>query len=190
MVLSTKQQKFVNFYLGEANGNATKAALMAGFSRSQAGSYAWRLREKPAVKALIAQRLEESALKAREVLHRLSEQATASMEDFISFDAERKPFVDLNKAAERGKLHLAKQIVLRRDGSVRVELVDTQAALALLGKYHRLFTERVMLADSGPVEIRYVNDWRPSPQTATASRCPPEGEGLKTPITTAFLPFP
>ncbi len=158
MGLTQKQQLFCEYYLGEAKGNIRKAARLAGYASSS--DHAYKLLRAPAIRAFIDARLAPLALKTDGVLRLLSEQASASLSDFVSFGEDGAVRLDLEKAERRGKLHLVKKLTLRPDGTVSIELVDTQGALALLGKYHRLFTERVELAQTGPVEIRYVNDWR------------------------------
>jgi len=139
--LTGKQLAFVNFYLGEANFNATEAARLAGYK----GSYG-SLRvigheniTKLNIKQAIAARMEQIAMPANEVLVRLSEQARGSIEDLLDVEGY---FIrdDLKKAKERGKLNLIKKITFNDFGGVKsFELHDPQAALVHLGKHHRLF---------------------------------------------------
>lgn len=51
--------------------------------------------------------------------------------------------IDLQQAAERGKLHLVKKYSLSKDGAVSLELYDAQAALGKLGENQRLFGKNV-----------------------------------------------
>lgn len=51
--------------------------------------------------------------------------------------------LDLLEAGKRGKIGLIKKYTIDDKGKVSIELYDAQAALALLGKHHKLFTEKV-----------------------------------------------
>lgn len=139
MALTKKQQAFVEHYLRE--WNATRAAVLAGYSEKTARSIGSENLTKPDIAAAIQARLDELKMSADEVLLRLADQARATMDDFI--DPERKD-VDLVRAAERGKLHLVKKFS-RSTGKVEtvtIELHDAQAALVQLGRHHKLFTDR------------------------------------------------
>lgn len=172
--LTNKQQAFIEHYL--TCWNATEAARRA--------SYAYPNVEgpknlvKPSIAAIIRQRLAEFKMGADEVLARLSDQARGSLDDFIDVSEpghgiegatdviEAKAIaggwkLNLVKAEQRGKLHLLKKIKSGQWGP-EIELYDAQAALALLGRHHKLFTD--MVEHGGKVEVEYVNDWRQSPE--------------------------
>ena len=139
MALTKKQQAFVEHYLRE--WNATRAAVLAGYSEKTARSIGSENLTKPDIAAAIQARLDELKMSADEVLLRLADQARATMDDFI--DPERGE-VDLARAAARGKLHLVKKFS-RSTGKVEtvtIELHDAQAALVQLGRHHKLFTDR------------------------------------------------
>ena len=74
---------------------------------------------------------------ADEVLERLTEQARASLDDFL--DGHE---IDFDKAREAGKMHLLKSVSWTKYGP-RIEVCDQHAALVDLGKYHKLFVDRV-----------------------------------------------
>lgn len=105
------------------------------------------------IKAAIQERLAERKLSANEVLDKLSDQARGDMGDFL--DITPMGFVvDLDKAVQAGKTHLIKRIrqhtvtTVMKDGTeneshtIEFELYDAQAALGLLGKHHKLFTDQ------------------------------------------------
>jgi hypothetical protein len=78
------------------------------------------------------------------------------MEDFVDPSSTT---LDLVKAHRTGKLHLIKKIkvtTITKDDSqvetVEFELHDSQSALVHLGKYHKLFTDKLSL--DGDVTIR------------------------------------
>jgi phage terminase small subunit len=150
MALSLKQQLFVEAYLGEAKGNATEAARVAGYKNPRiSGS---ENLTKPAILARISERVSEAAMPANEVLRLLSEQAFGSLEDFLDLgtpDArypqalQGKVKVDIRKAAQAGKLRLLKTYKDSPKDGIEITLHDPQAALVHLGRHHKLFTDKV-----------------------------------------------
>jgi hypothetical protein len=151
-----KRRLFVEFYLGVANGNASKAARMAGYADPNTGI---RLLRRPEIRALIESRVSAAAMATDKALSLLSQQAEGSMGDFVTFDTAGKPHIDLKKAEARGKLHLVRKLRRSADGAIEIELYSAQTALARLVRYFMLF--KAEAADTEPVEIVYVNDWRP-----------------------------
>lgn len=141
-----RQALFVHYYLGQAQGNATLAAKLAGFSEK----HVTNLLRNPAIAAKIEAKLGEAGLSGDEILARLSDQATGSYEHFLTveqevdprtkepvFDAKGEPVlnarIDLAKAAKLGKLHLIKKLVPHNKYGLIPELYDAQAALVRLG---------------------------------------------------------
>jgi hypothetical protein len=161
--LTAKQRDFVEQYL--LCLNATEAARRAGYTHpnKQGPANLVKLGIQAAVSAGFALR----AMPADEVLARLADMARGSADDFVTIyesplhdvtgqpiiDKEGQPIVryfpslDLEKARERGMLHLIKKVSYTAHGP-SVELYDAQAALALLAKHHALLVER--LEHSGP----------------------------------------
>lgn len=154
--LTLKQRLFVEAYLGETRGNATEAARIAGYKGNDVtlGQVGAENLKKPQIEKLLSSRVEEAAMSADEVLKLLSDHARASLADFLTFPENgRAPFVDLEKAQRLGKLHLVKKIDTHElTGTVKsIQLHDSQSALALLGKHHRLFIDEQK--HSGELEI-------------------------------------
>jgi phage terminase small subunit len=157
--LTAKQRAFVDAYLSCLN--ATEAARRAGYSEKTAHAIGWENLRKPEIEVEIKAGLAERSMSAEEVVARLADHARASADDFISIyesplhditgkpvlDTEGKPIVryfpslNIEKARERGMLHLVKKVAYTAHGP-SVELYDAQAALTLLGKHHGLFVER------------------------------------------------
>ncbi len=138
--LTTKQRFFVEHYL--ATLNATEAARRAGYKGDDnvlavIGSKNIR---KPKIRAEIDSRLAEAAMSADEVLYRLTLQAQSDFGEFLKLNEDGSWAFDFEKIKAHG--HLVKKVGYSKDG-VRVELHDAQSALALLGKYHKLFTDRI-----------------------------------------------
>lgn len=143
MALNYKQQAFVEYYL--TAWNATEAARLAGYKHPHVQGA--RLLSDIRVRAAIDERLRQLSMGADEVLARLSQHASASMEDFIDY-SWGVPRIDLQKAATAGKLHLIKKLSYDKEGRLSgIELHDSQSALVQIGRYHKLFTDKVAVVD-------------------------------------------
>lgn len=156
--LRKKQQIFVNEYV--KCWNASEAARKAGYSVRSAGSIGHELLKKPEIDAEIRRKLEESAMSADEVLQRLGKQARGSHESWIKVGDDGKIYFDFSSKEARQNLDLIKKIKTRRTITrgeeeetetewVEVELYDSQRALELIGKHHKIFTENVDLTTKG-----------------------------------------
>jgi len=135
--LSTKRRVFVEEYLKCWNG--AEAARRAGYSERTAdrqGSYLLSLVE---IQAYVQRRIREKAMGADEVLLRLGEQARGEVASYLDTSGR----VDLDRLLADGKGHLVKGTKWDRQGNLVVEFYDAQAALALLGRHHRLFVDQV-----------------------------------------------
>lgn len=147
---SRRERAFVSIYLAQApQFNGAEAARQAGYAPKSARVTASKLLAKPNIQAIVQEHLDRLKANADEVLMGLAEHARGSMADFVSFDKRGKPKIDLNQAAERGKLHLVKKIkITEKHGNIteyttEIELYDAQAAKIALGKNLRLFTEKI-----------------------------------------------
>ena len=145
MALTQKQQLFIDHYL--AGESAVRAAELAGYT----GEYASlrvsgsRLLTSANIKQAIAERLRDSAMPAQEVLARLSQIARGSMDDFVKFDANGNPTVDLQQAKERGALPLVKRISVTKAGKVSLELYSAFDALTQLARHYSLFHDELIV---------------------------------------------
>ncbi|NLD44166.1 MAG: terminase small subunit [Chloroflexi bacterium] len=133
--LNAKRQAFVAEYL--RCWNASEAARRAGYRHPmQYGSYLINLE---VVAQEIRARLAEKAMSADEVLTRLAEQARAEYAQYLTDDGK----IDLQAVIDDGKAHLIKSMKRDRGGNLVVEFYDAQAALALIGRHLKLFTDNV-----------------------------------------------
>jgi phage terminase small subunit len=143
--LTFKQRAFIEYYL--TSWNAAEAARLAGYSEKSARVIGPENLTKPAVRSEIDRRLQAMSMSADEVLVRLSQQASSTMADFIDVEWGI-PKINLKKAAAAGKLHLLKKVSYDKEGRLSgIELHDSQSALIQLGRYHKLFTDRVAVVD-------------------------------------------
>jgi phage terminase small subunit len=123
--LTQKQRLFVEAYIGVAAGNAREAARAAGYSGddnalSQRG---FELVRNPKIAELIGVRVQEAVMGANDVLSELSAIAKADWQNFLEIRRDK-------------------------DGEIiaaTLRLGDKIKSLELLGKYHKLFSERLGL---------------------------------------------
>lgn len=154
--LTTKQKRFVDEYVGGANGNATQAAKRAGYSEKTARSVGHENLTKPDIQAAITERLDQLAMPAGEVLARLADISRGSLLDFMEILPGGSWRLDLEKAAREGKLHLLHEVSEGQYGP-KIKLHDPLTALGLLGRRHGLFVDRQEHSGPGgapiPVEM-------------------------------------
>lgn len=167
--LTDKQHAFIEHYL--TCWNATQAAILAGYSEKSARKQGSRMSTNVDIQAAIAARLSELKMSADEALTRLASHARGSLAPFLRRDIDGDLYgFDLS---ETQPLHLIKKasITRRRQKdeakdeivtveTVTIELYDAQAALALLGKHHRLFTDQV--EQYGSITIQVIHDDDPA----------------------------
>jgi phage terminase small subunit len=132
---------FVEEYL--SNGfNASKAARAAKYGAASSGGYSnigSSVLKRTKIRELVARRIAERALSADEILARYREVAEASIEDFI-VEIEDETGLgtiitpSLRKAIEAGKVHLAKELKVNKDGEVTIKLRDQDHALDQLAR--------------------------------------------------------
>lgn len=158
MTVTNKRRRFIDEYLKDCN--ATQAAIRAGYAEKGSRVTGHRLLTDANISEEIKRRLDEKSMKADEVIQRLTDMARSDMGDFMTIEGVAH-YLDLEKAKELGLTHLIKKVKDRvvmtsnKDGedtethNIEVELYDAQAALALLGRYHKLFTDNVDLTSGG-----------------------------------------
>ncbi len=143
MALNNRQKTFVHEYL--KCFNATKSALLAGYSQKTAYAIGHENLNKVEIKSAIEKALEQSAMSANEVLMRLASQARSEYSKYI-LDNGR---VDLKSLLADNKGHLIKSVKMTSDG-VQVEFFNSQLALTTLAKRHGLLSDRL--------EVRIENE--------------------------------
>ncbi len=161
--LNKKQKLFVENYL--RLWQAAPAARAAGYKDSKSiYEVARRLLRKPEIQAEISRRVAEVTMSANEVLLRLADQARGNFRPFVKISEDGFVYFDFSNPEAADHLHLVKKIETKRtrrvegrgqdaeaweDEWVRVELVDSRAALALLARHHKLLTDRVDTTTNG-----------------------------------------
>ncbi len=132
--MTPKQQKFCDEYL--ISGNATDAAIKAGYSPKTAYSIGNENLKKPEIRAYIDEQLE-----------RLHDEKTADAREVLEYLT----------AVMRGE-HKEQTLQLIGDGVQKISNIDVQAkdrikAAELLGKRYSLFTNKTEISGSVPVTI-------------------------------------
>jgi phage terminase small subunit len=160
MALTPRYKAFVAEYLACFNG--AEAARRVGYSPKSAYQHAWRMLKNVEVLEALKAGLSERAMPSEEVLARLAAQARGTWSPFIRITPEGHVEFDFTNGEAANNMHLVKKIHTKRKQLVElgtggkgkpadvwehewveVELYDSQAALALIGKYHKLFTEKI-----------------------------------------------
>lgn len=138
--LTAKQILFIDAYIANG-GNGVQAARSAGYQGNDAtlAQVAYENLRKPEIRDEIDRRLKQF-MSADEVLYRLSEIANADLGDMLDEDGR----IDLKKAKEMRRTRFLKSFKLKRGATdeIAFEQYSRVEALELLGKHHKLFTEK------------------------------------------------
>lgn len=137
-----KQQMFIQFFAETLN--RTKAAVLAGYSPKTAYAIGSALLKKVEIKAAVDALLAEKVMGANEVLVRLAGHARGDMSDFAMIETA-------SDIQNHEQSHLIKKYKKKRryfkddeyEDTIELELYDAQAALVHIGKYHKLFADRI-----------------------------------------------
>lgn len=139
--------------------DATQAAIRAGYAPRSAKNAMGRAMKDPAFRALLedlmASRRRQNIATADRVLEELTRMGTANIVDL--FDGEGVPIPPHELPREVAAA--VEDVAVESKGgefSYRYKFGSKKAALDLLGKYHKLWTERIALGgddQSGPVQV-------------------------------------
>lgn len=147
------QQNFVYQYITCWNG--TKAAIAAGYSEKTARFQASRLLTNVNIKAAIDEALEQSAMSAREVLARLSQEAAGDISDFLDESGNvvltDRPTQLIKRFTQKKTTRTADDFEVEYTTTI-IELYDAQAAKVHLGKYHGLFVDKSEIEHRGTLQ--------------------------------------
>lgn len=181
-VLTARQAAFVREYC--LCGNATQAAIRAGYSSKNAGTMGYVALRHPkvarAIEKRLAHMLSAADTKAQEVLLETKALALSSIEHYVISDDGQ---VTLAEGAPPNALSairtVKKKTRIDRDGSVtydvEVQLWDKPGALKLMGKHAgiKAFFDKVEISgpDGGPIPITEIRNVIVDPAA------PPESHG-------------
>ena len=168
--LKNEHQEFINqYFLLNMNGtHAYKATYGEKLSDNVAAASASQLLRKPKVAAEITRRLQEKMMSVDEILARLAEQAANAHTIFIGTDGT----VDLKALKKAGLMHLVKGTKHNSKGKLIVEFYDAQKAKELIGKYHAIWANRVIVEHTWRDDIYpLIKDGRLTYQAAVSDFC-------------------
>jgi phage terminase small subunit len=161
--LTAKQRAFADHYIilnstpqpgAPKRGFGTEACRLAGYqgSSESLAVYAFRLLRISNVREYIRRTLRLSVMSPDEVLGRLSKQARASIADVLTPEGE----FNLKACKRRGTDDLLRKLKIKKTTRTdpvtkesveeithELELYNSQTALELMGKHHRLFADLV-----------------------------------------------
>lgn len=133
--LTPKQRLFIDAYVGEACFNATRAAILAGYSEKSAAKIGHDLKKTPYIRARIDEILDANTITTTELLRELSDVGMRGLHEFIEitrYDKDGNP------------------VAARMDAGAKLK------ALELLGKSRSLFVERQDVTVGGSLTREYV----------------------------------
>lgn len=165
MALADKHYEVLEQYFTCWNKTEAYQRVFPKVKRNSAASNAYRLFEMPEFQEAISRRLTETVMSADEVLMRLADHARGDVGDYLDANGQ----FDLDKARKAQKTGLIRKMKTKTTTrtfndeqvetvEVEFELYDAQAALALLGKNHKLFVDRQEVENAGKVQIHVIYD--------------------------------
>lgn len=158
MAMTEKQKRFCEYYI--SSGNATDAAVKAGYSKKTAKETGYENLTKPHLREYIDQKLNEMAnsriADATEVLERLTQIARREVKEnqVVTLRSKQEKWLPDDQGTMR------KQTIETENAEVvemPAKLSDVNGALRMLGQRYALFTDKVDL-QQGDIVIK-VGDW-------------------------------
>jgi phage terminase small subunit len=150
MKLTPKQARFFDEYL--IDGNATRAAIAAGVPLKSASVQGSRWLKNEVIAAAIAERQAQRAAKlgatADQVISELAKLAFYDVRHLFDDKGNLKPITQLDdiSAAAIAGIDVAEEKRDKDTGVLsytkKVKLADKRGALELLGKWHKLWTDK------------------------------------------------
>lgn len=155
MPLTLKQERFCQEYV--IDGNGTRSAIAAGYSETSAHEIASENIRKPDVAARIEElekeRLDALRITHEAVLRQTARLAMSDMRDYYDESGRIKRIEDLSddaaaaitgvKVTKRRTYGEAEGEPAEYEEVIEFKLADKKGPLELLGKYHKLFTDKV-----------------------------------------------
>lgn len=167
--LTPLTQRFIAEYLAAPDQNAEAAMLRAGYKGKHARQYAYHALQRAEVMAEIQRKLAPTLkrleITKERVLEELAKIGFANMQDYIAISGDGTSFdVDFSKLT-REQAAAIQEITVDATGGVgdgerrqvlrtRFKLAEKRGALELMGKYLKLFTDKVESSgpDGGPIQ--------------------------------------
>jgi phage terminase small subunit len=162
--LSKKELLFIKAYL--ADPNATQAAIAAGYSEKSARSIGSENLTKPHIKEALElgfKKITEGFdVAAERVIQELARIAFVNMKDLADWNESGVRFKSSDDIGEDAAAAIVEvsETVTQHGGTLRIRQHDKVRALELLGKYKKLFADRIEHSgkDGGPIETKNLSD--------------------------------
>ena len=152
--LNPRQEKFVHEYIKTLN--LTQLAIKAGYSPQSAHVQGSRLLKNEKVSRYIKEQkeqyMDESVLTAKELLHILTNAATGDETETKEVVVKQGDFIE-NPDTGRKMLVYSEHVEMVE---VPIKVSDRLKARDLLGKYHKIFTDKVDINATSPIFIDTV----------------------------------
>jgi hypothetical protein len=154
---------FVEYYLGKSNWNATDAARRAGYADPELSG--WLNRQNEVIAEAISRRIAAVAMDADECLMRIGRFARGTLKPFLTeVDGEMWP--DLNSDQANENFDLLKKIKPKKriggppedkwtEIEIELEIHDPLRSLELIGRHHKLFTDKTEVSGPGGEPVKY-----------------------------------
>lgn len=150
--LTQKEANFIELYLQTWNVVTTMRLLNETGDEKDLSARGRRLLRKPNVQAVLAEKLRGEQITANEITARLSQMARLNVADFYNYKTvvdqqtkqERLVVDGINWDMIRNYGFLVKGISYDRSGRPVIEFHDSQAAMTLLGKVFKMFSENTI----------------------------------------------
>jgi phage terminase small subunit len=155
--LNDKQLSFCREYLVDLN--ATQAAIRAKYSQKTAYSIGFDLLKKPEVQKEIARlrdkELAKSEATPERTIQEIARVALSSMKNYVSFGPGGVTIKDSSELTDDQLACVAEvsENITENGGTVKFKLHDKLRALDMLGKYHKLFSEKPDTAAARPLVV-------------------------------------
>ena len=154
--LTPKQERFVNEYIRTLN--VTQSAITAGYSPKTAHVTGSRLLKKKHINEYIQEQkkkvIDESILSANELLHLLTNSAVGDETETKEVIVKRGEY---KENPQNGKIQLVYNEYVELI-EIPIKPSDRLRARDMLGKYHKLFTEKKEFTADTPVIIN-IGEW-------------------------------
>ena len=165
MALNLQQAKFLKAYL--KSGNATQAAIEAGYSENTARQIGSELLTKPDIKAAVEKAINKLEISAENVLAEIAKLAFSNMGDYVQPNADGTQLVPDFSRLTRDQMACIQEIKVDETGGsgdgkreriqrTTFKLADKGLNLERLGRNLKLFTDKLEVSASKEVIKRLL----------------------------------
>lgn len=162
-------EAFMEAYLRSFNGTLAYMEAYPESTYDAASVSAHRLLRNDKIRAELERRFKSATMGKFEVLERLKAVANATLFPFVKVEDDGTVLFNFSDPDAKRHFHLIKKIKSRKKETfnkdnaeteqwIEVELHDALKALELIGKYHALFTEKVIQTEKKVIKVTFKKD--------------------------------